>query len=140
MVVKNEVELQKLAWELGKTFVGGECVELRGDVGVGKTTFVQGLAEGLGVSEKVSSPSYTIEKSYLGRDDITLNHYDFYRLDNAGVMRRAVEENLMDEKNVVAVEWADTIKNVLPAERMIVEIKYVPDQPDWREVEYVSGN
>lgn len=140
MIVKNETELKKLAWELGKTLQGGECIELRGDVGVGKTTFVQGLAEGLGVTEKVSSPSYTIEKSYLGRDDIVLNHYDFYRLDDAGLMRRAVVENLADEKSVVVVEWADTIENVLPAERMIVEIKYVSDQPDSREVKYVSGD
>lgn len=139
MIVKSESELKKIAWELGKTMNSRECIELRGDIGVGKTTFVQGLAEGLGVSEKVNSPTYTIEKSYLGRDDLTLNHYDFYRLEDAGVMRREIEESLMDEKNITVVEWADTVQDVLPAERTIVEIKYVPDHHGWREVEYVSG-
>lgn len=139
MIIKNESELKKIAWELGKTMDSRECIELRGDIGVGKTTFVQGLAEGLGVSEKVNSPSYTIERSYLGRDGLTLNHYDFYRLDDAGVMRREIEESLMGEKNITAVEWAGTVEDVLPAERTIVEIKYVPDQPEWREIKYVSG-
>lgn len=139
MIVKSESEFKRLAWELGKSMNSSECIELRGDIGVGKTTFVQGLAEGLGVSEKVNSPTYTIERSYLGRNGLTLNHYDFYRLDDAGIMRREIEESLMGENNITAVEWADTVQDVLPAERTIVEIKYVPDHIDWREVEYVSG-
>lgn len=140
MIVKNETELKKLAWDLGRTLSGGECIELRGDIGVGKTTFAQGLAEGLGVSGKVSSPSYTIEKSYLGRNDLTMNHYDFYRLNDAGVMRREIEESLMDEKNVTVVEWADTIEDVLPPERTIVEIEYVSDHPDSRKIKYVLSD
>lgn len=140
MIIKNETELKKLAWDLGRTLNGGECIELRGDIGVGKTTFAQGLAEGLGVSGKVSSPSYTIEKSYLGRNDLTMNHYDFYRLGDAGVMRREVEESLMNENNITVIEWANTIEDVLPPERTIVEIKYVPDHPDSRKVNYVLSD
>lgn len=140
MIVKDEADFKRVAWELGRTMNGGECIELRGDVGVGKTTFVQGLAEGLGVTAKVGSPSYTIHKSYLGRNDIVLNHYDFYRLEDPGIMRREINESLAGENNVTAIEWADTIKDVLPLERLIVEIKYVADNPDWREVEYVYSD
>jgi len=140
MIIKDISEFKRLAWELGRTLQGGECVELRGDIGVGKTTFVQGLAEGLGVTEKVNSPSYTIERSYLGRDDLVLNHFDFYRLNNAGVMRQAIVESLAEEKNITAIEWADTVEDILPNERLIVEIEYVPEQPESRKVEYVFSN
>ena len=136
MIIKDEDEFKRFAWELGRNMHGGECVELCGDVGVGKTTFTQGFAEGLDVSEKVVSPSYTIKRSYLGRDDIVLNHYDFYRLQDPGIMKREVQESLSEKKNVTVIEWADTIANVLPPNRIVVEIKYVPDHPAWREIKY----
>lgn len=137
MIVKDEEEFKRIAWELGLEMHGGEVIELRGDVGAGKTTFAQGFAEGLGVGETVSSPSYTIKKSYLGRDDITLNHYDFYRLEDPGIMKREIGESLLNDKAVTIVEWANTIADVLPNERVTVEINYVPDHPVWREVRYV---
>jgi len=139
MIVKSVDQLKRLAWELGKTLHGGECVELRGDVGAGKTTFAQGLARGLGVTAAVNSPSFTLEKSYIGLRGLTMNHYDFYRLDDPGVMRRAIAESLVEDKNITVVEWAGTVKDVLPPERIVVEIKYVKDHLDWREVSYDTG-
>ena len=139
MIVKSVDQLKRLAWELGKTLHGGECIELRGDVGAGKTTFAQGLARGLGITTTVNSPSFTLEKSYIGSRDLTMHHYDFYRLEDPGIMRRTIAEGLTGEKNITVVEWADTVKDVLPPERIIVEIKYVADQPEWREVNYDTG-
>ncbi|MDR1197288.1 MAG: tRNA (adenosine(37)-N6)-threonylcarbamoyltransferase complex ATPase subunit type 1 TsaE [Candidatus Nomurabacteria bacterium] len=139
MIVKNDDEMKELAWEFGRNLRGGEVVELRGDVGVGKTTFTQGLARGLGVTAAVSSPSFTIMKSYLGRGGLTLNHYDFYRLDDAGIMKKEIAESLADERNVTVVEWAKDVAGVLPAERFVVEIRYVSDEVDSREVIYDTG-
>jgi tRNA threonylcarbamoyladenosine biosynthesis protein TsaE len=110
-----------------------------GDVGVGKTTFTQGLAAGLGVTAAVNSPSFTIMKSYAGRDGLVLNHYDFYRLDDAGIMRAELADSLNDRQNVTVVEWAKDTAGVLPAGRRIVKIEYLPDSVEGREVAYVSG-
>jgi tRNA threonylcarbamoyladenosine biosynthesis protein TsaE len=131
--------MKELAWEFGRKLKGGEVVELRGDVGAGKTTFAQGLASGLGVTGSVESPSFTIMKSYLGRDDLILNHYDFYRLEDPGIMKNEIAESLADDKNITVVEWANSVAGVLPPERMIVEIKYVPGSVDAREVTYATG-
>ena len=70
----------ELGQKIGKTLVPPVVVELLGDVGVGKTTFTRGLAKGLGVKEPVTSPSFTISKTYALPEGKNLIHYDFYRL------------------------------------------------------------
>jgi tRNA threonylcarbamoyladenosine biosynthesis protein TsaE len=139
MIVKDAAELIDLGKEYGRELKGGEVIELVGDVGVGKTTFTQGLAAGLGVAAAVNSPSFTIMKSYAGRDGLVLNHYDFYRLDDAGIMRAELADSLSDRQNVTVVEWAKDTAGVLPTGRRIVKIQYLPDAAEGREVTYVSG-
>jgi tRNA threonylcarbamoyladenosine biosynthesis protein TsaE len=139
MIVKTADELMKLGADYGRTLRGGEVIELLGDIGTGKTTFTQGLAQGLGVQTAVSSPSFTLMKSYSGRDGLVLNHYDFYRLDGAGIMKAEIADSLADAKNITVVEWAKDVAGVLPADRKIVEIKYLPNSADGRKVNYVAG-
>ena len=103
-----------------------KVIELVGDVGAGKTTFVRGLAEGLGVKEPITSPSFTISKEYAFNDGILI-HYDFYRLEDPGLMMGDLEEAMMDEKAIIVVEWADSVENILPADRDRIEIKYLDD-------------
>lgn len=117
--------------EFGKSFAGqlsdAHVIELIGDVGAGKTTFVRGLAEGLGIKEPVTSPSFTISKSYAIPGGKTLVHYDFYRLPDPGLMAEDLEENLNDENSIVIVEWADSVSNLLPENHIKLEIKYNDD-------------
>ena len=89
-------------------------LELIGDVGAGKTTFVKGLAVGLGVDETVQSPSFTISQVYVARDDLRLAHYDFYRLQDPGIMANELQETVHDAQTVTVLEWADTVVDVLP--------------------------
>lgn len=105
---------------------GGECIELVGDVGAGKTTFVQGLGRGLGADDDVQSPSFTLSREYECRDDIRLVHYDFYRLHESGVMAYELAESLGDSHTVTVVEWAETIQAVLPDERIVISITTNP--------------
>lgn len=107
--------------------------ELIGDVGTGKTTLVRGIAQGLGIEEPVTSPSFTISKSYACPDGRTLIHYDFYRLDDPGLMAEDLEENLKNPHNIVVIEWSDTVKDILPKDHITVNIKYNDDGS--REVE-----
>lgn len=102
-------------------------IELIGDVGAGKTTFVRGLAKGLGVEEPVTSPSFTISKSYACPDGRNLVHYDFYRLPEPGLMAEDLQESLSDQKNIVVIEWSDSVKELLPEKHTIITIKYNDD-------------
>lgn len=124
----DEKELIELGREFGEQLSGGEIIELAGDLGSGKTTFVKGLALGLGITKTINSPSFTIMKEYAARGGITLKHYDFYRLDDAGLMKNEIEESVRDSKTVVVVEWAKEVAGILPKNRMIIEIEYLKDE------------
>lgn len=97
-------------------------IELVSDLGGGKTAFVRGLARGMGSKDQVSSPSFTISNIYKG-PKLTLYHFDFYRLDEPGIMRDELAEVLADRQAVTAIEWADIVEDVLPAERLTIHIK-----------------
>lgn len=102
--------------------MGGEVIELVGDVGAGKTTFVKGMARGLGVNEVVQSPSFTLFSRYDGSHGRSLHHYDFYRLDDPGVVAYDLAESIAEPKAVIVVEWGQTVNHVLPASRITVHI------------------
>ncbi len=101
---------------------GGEVIELVSDLGGGKTTFVRGLAEGLGSTDMVRSPSFTVANRYEA-GQLTLHHLDFYRLAEPGIMRDELAEILEDKTAVVAVEWGDIVEDVLPAQRLMIRIE-----------------
>jgi len=111
-----------LAIAIGSQLRGGEVIELVSDLGGGKTTFVRGLAEGMGSNDKVSSPSFTISKEYRAGKK-TLYHFDFYRLADPGIVANELSELVGDQNAVVAVEWAAIVEDVLPAERLRIHIK-----------------
>jgi tRNA threonylcarbamoyladenosine biosynthesis protein TsaE len=136
MIVKDEAELVKLGQVFGGKLRGGEVVELIGDIGAGKTTFVKGVALSLGISEEISSPSFTVMKEYSGEINdvlIFLKHYDFYRLDDAGLMKNEIIDSVGEKDTITVVEWAKDIAGVLSPERLKVKINYLPDG-DGREV------
>jgi len=120
--VTDESMMKKLGQALGTQLRGGEVIELVGDVGAGKTTFTKGLAVGLGVDEDVQSPSFTISRVYDGRDELRLAHYDFYRLQDAGIMAHDLEESVGDSATITVIEWADVVKTILPEEYL--EIRF----------------
>lgn len=110
-------------------------IELVGDVGAGKTTFTRGLARGLGIKSEVTSPSFTISKSYAFKDQSdtprTLTHYDFYRLQDPGLMQDDLAESIASSC-ITIVEWADSVENILPKDRITINISYNDD--DTREL------
>lgn len=103
------------------------------DLGGGKTTFVRGLARGAGSKDKVSSPSFTISNEYLVQKNASINklvHFDFYRLSDPGIIANEIAEVIDDKKSVVVVEWAEIVEDVLPKERLTIEL--VPNGDDSR--------
>ena len=95
-------------------------LELVGDLGSGKTAFVRGLAEGMGSGDSVSSPSFTISNQYQA-GKLTLHHFDFYRLQDPGLIGHELSELAGDSGNVVAIEWPDIADSALPARRLKIQ-------------------
>jgi len=120
--VFSEQAMKELGAIIGASLAGHELIELVGDVGAGKTTFVRGLAQGMGVEETVQSPSFTISRVYDAAHGKRLAHYDFYRLEQAGIMADELSEVLHDSDTVVVVEWAGAVAEVLPRERLTMVI------------------
>lgn len=107
---------------IGALLDGGDFIELSGDVGAGKTTLAKGIAIGLGVEENVQSPSFTLKRVYEARDHLTLAHYDFYRLDDAGIMANELQESVTDPDIVTIVEWGGVVDGILPLDRLSIKI------------------
>ncbi len=96
-------------------------IVLSSDLGGGKTTFVRGLARGMGSGDHVASPTFTISREYTaGR--LTLYHFDFYRLDDPGIVRAELEEFIHDPNAVIAIEWGGAIADILPADHLSIRI------------------
>lgn len=106
---------------MGGRLRGGEVLVLASDLGGGKTTFVRGLARGMGSGDHVASPTFTISREYHA-EKLTLYHFDFYRLSEPGVVAAELEEFVHDPNAVVAIEWGDIVTDVLPEERIFINI------------------
>ena len=94
MKINSEQEMLDFGKEFAKKVKFPMVIELIGDVGTGKTTFTRGLAEGLGITEPITSPSFTISKSYALPNNKRLVHYDFYRLPDPGLMLEDLNESI----------------------------------------------
>ena len=124
MKINSEQEMLNCGREFAKKIKFPMVIELIGDVGAGKTTFTRGLAEGLGVKEPITSPSFTISKSYALPNNKHLVHYDFYRLNDPGLMSEELNESINDQDAITVIEWGESVAGILPEDRIIVKIEY----------------
>jgi tRNA threonylcarbamoyladenosine biosynthesis protein TsaE len=113
-------ETRALARLLAGVCRPGDLLLLVGDLGAGKTTFTQGFAAGLGVTERVTSPTFTLANVYRGR--LTLNHLDVYRIDELDEVVDLSLPELLDGDDVTLIEWGDTIRAVLPPDYLEVRL------------------
>ncbi|MBC7512350.1 tRNA (adenosine(37)-N6)-threonylcarbamoyltransferase complex ATPase subunit type 1 TsaE [Candidatus Saccharibacteria bacterium] len=118
LTITNEVDMKRLGQAIGRVLVGGECIELVGDVGAGKTTLTKGIAAGLGISETVQSPTFTINRTYNSTGGVRLSHYDFYRLSDPGIMADELRESLDDPLTAIVIEWGDVVGTILPTDTL----------------------
>ncbi len=132
----DEAELAAFGEMIGKRLKGGEVLELVGDVGAGKTTLTKSIAQGMGIVGPIQSPTFTISNRYEAPTGLILAHYDFYRLNDAGLMGDELAEAVDDSRTVTVVEWADIVSGVLPDNR--VTITLVPLNETARDVSIVT--
>jgi tRNA threonylcarbamoyladenosine biosynthesis protein TsaE len=123
---KSVEETRALAAELDPLLKPGDLVLLSGNLGAGKTAFIQGLARGMGVRDRVVSPSFVLVRTYEGR--LPLTHVDVYRLDHMQELVDLGMAELLDEGGVTAVEWGDVVVPGLPADYL--EVRLDPGEAD----------
>ena len=126
-------DTEKIAADFAKTLKSGDVICLNGDLGVGKTAFVQGLATALGVLEYVSSPTFTIVNTYYG--DMAINHFDVYRISDSEEMFEIGFDEYIDGDGISVIEWPELIADILPDERFEITItKNLDLGLDYREI------
>lgn len=130
-----EKDTRDFARELGKKAKEGQVYCLIGDLGVGKTVFTQGFAEGLGVTEWVNSPTFTIVQEYSG-DRMPFYHFDVYRIGDSEEMYEVGFEDYVYGEGVSLIEWANLIMDILPSDAIFVNIAKDLDKGfDYRRIE-----
>ncbi len=113
---RSEAETEALGRRLAARLVGGELIALHGELGAGKTVFARGLARGLGITEVVTSPSFTLVQEYRG-PALRLYHVDLYRLNGAAdALAFGLDELIADDQAVTVVEWPERLAGLLAGE------------------------
>ena len=122
-------ETQQLGFDFAKTLKGGQVLCLYGDLGSGKTTFVQGLAKGLGIEKQIISPTFIIMRTYAAGGIVKhFYHVDLYRInDPSDVEGLGLLELLGNTDTIAAIEWPDKIENLLPVDRIDITFEYLKD-------------
>lgn len=116
-------ETLALGKALGRLLTGGGVIGLEGELGSGKTTLIQGMAQGLGVAEPVTSPTFTLAATYPGKG-LTLYHLDLYRIASLQEFTSAGLEELVWGTGICVVEWADKVQSLLPQEILWIKIDF----------------
>jgi len=124
---KTATDTQALAAVIGKAVKGGEVITFISDLGGGKTAFVKGLAKGMGVTDIIQSPTFTISQIHKAAGDRELHHFDFYRLDDPGIMSAELSESLEQPNAVVAIEWGDIVHSIIPRDHLEVALAVQSD-------------
>jgi tRNA threonylcarbamoyladenosine biosynthesis protein TsaE len=133
MVTNSPEETEAIAEQIGSRLRGGEVIELASDLGGGKTTFVRGLARGMGSTDHVSSPTFKISNVYKA-GELQLQHFDFYRLPEAGIIADELAEVIGQPDVIVVVEWAAVVEDVLPQQRLAITMK--PTDENGRQLSF----
>ena len=135
-ITNSPEETEKVGAALGARLCPGAVVAYTGDLGAGKTAFTRGLARGLGYTEPVTSPTYTIVNEYLG-GRLPLFHFDMYRLGSADELFDIGWDDYLDRGGVCAVEWSENVEEALE-DPIIVNIEKLGE--DARRITITGGN
>jgi len=136
IITHSPEETIEYARKLGKMLSAGDVIAYKGGLGAGKTTFTRGLAEGLGLGDDVSSPTFALVNEYSG-SNITLYHFDMYRIEGEDDLETTGFYDYPFEDNVVAVEWSENIEGCLPEKTIYITINRIDD--DTREIILENG-
>ncbi len=124
-ITTSESETEALGAKLAAALPGGSVVAMYGDLGAGKTAFVRGMARGMGLQARVSSPTFTIVNEYLGQRELI--HFDMYRLSGADELFDIGWEDYLARGAVCAVEWSENVEDAFFGDEIRVRIEKLSD-------------
>jgi tRNA threonylcarbamoyladenosine biosynthesis protein TsaE len=124
---RSPEQTRRIGMRLGSSLRPGDVICLQGDLGAGKTTFVQGLAQGWGTLDSVSSPTFIIVNLYRRADGAQLFHMDAYRLDSTSEAEELDLESMLTQGPLL-IEWPERIQGLIPPERIWLEMEYLADE------------
>ncbi len=124
---RSPADTQELARRLGLLVTAGDILLLGGDLGAGKTTFTQGLARAIGVTETVTSPTFTLIRTYQGASQLKLLHADVYRLEHLQEIIDLGLPELIEEGSVAVIEWGDVAASVFMPDYLDVRLEFGDD-------------
>lgn len=141
----SAAETFSLGQHLGTLLQSGQVVALQGDLGAGKTVLSQGIAYGLGITARVTSPTFTLVSEYTRPDGDFLIHIDCYRLGSPTQADGALEavffglEEIVDRNDaVVLIEWAERVATLLPPDHLQIILHADPAAPDQRQIQFIA--
>ncbi len=121
----SQLETEEVGRKLAEKLPGGSVVAMYGDLGAGKTAFVRGMAKGMGLSCRVSSPTFTIVNEYLGERELI--HFDMYRLSSADELFDIGWDDYLSRGAVCAVEWSENVQDAFFGDEVVVRIEKLND-------------
>lgn len=128
---RSAEQTQRLGVRLGQLLMPGDAICLGGDLGAGKTTFTSGIGQGWGSTQPVTSPTYVIvHKHQRSENQDLLYHLDAYRITSAGDAESIGLEDILDSRSTVIIEWAENIREFLPADRLWITFEADAEQ-EW---------
>jgi len=127
-ITNNSTETLSLGEGFAKKIKTGDFLAFYGNLGSGKTTFIQGLAKGLGIKRRIISPTFIIVRSYKIQNSKSFYHIDLYRTQTIDdLLGLGIDEIIKDNKNIVALEWAEKMGKFLPRKRIDITFAYLDE-------------
>ncbi len=133
---RSPEQTRRIGLRLGGLFQIGDLICLVGDLGAGKTTLVQGIAQGWGSLDAVSSPTFVLVNEYLRPDGGLLFHMDAYRIES-GPEAAELDPDRMLTAGALIIEWADRIQSILPADRLWIQLEHIAEEQ--RQMRFIAG-
>lgn len=133
-ITESAEETERLGIEIGKRAVYGDVIALRGELGSGKTALTRGIAEGLGVTEEITSPTFSLMEIHEGEK--ILYHFDLYRIEDDREFNNLCFEEYWENNGVSVIEWAERAGSRLPERRIDINIDYISSTERRITVEY----
>ena len=136
-VLENEKMTDAFGESVGRVLRPGDVIAFYGDLGAGKTTFIRGVARGMGLSDRVSSPTFTIVNEYLGK--IPLFHFDMYRLHDSDELFEIGWEDYLERGDVCAVEWSENVDDIFTPDTIRIIIRKIDENKREMELRGLEG-
>lgn len=127
ITTESLIQTQVFAKDFAKNLKGGDTLCLYGNLGAGKTTFVQGLASGLGIKQRIISPTFIIIREYKIKN-LDFYHIDLYRIESKhDLIGLGIKEIISNTNNIIAIEWAEKLQDLMPKRRIDLRLEYIDE-------------